>query len=84
MYYFGSGANDPAISRKITETELIEQHHWLPQDIANIPYKRLQEHFLILRQKNMVKQTQANVQKFKQQNSGGAVVGKTKKTYREV
>lgn len=76
MYYFGSGSNVPAITRKIVESELIEQHHWLPQDIAKIPYKRLQEHFLIIKQKNVVMQSKANVQKFKQQNAGGGGGGR--------
>lgn len=92
MYYFGSGINvpagikknrDPAITRKITESELIEQHHWLPQDIAKIPYKRLQEHFLIMKQKNAVMQNKINTQKFKQQNmSSGS--GQMKRFVREV
>ena len=68
MYYFGSGSTEPAVTRKIIESELIEQHHWLPQDIAEIPYKRLQEHFLIVKQKNVVTQSKANIQKAKQQN----------------
>jgi len=55
----------PAVSRKIVETELIEEYHWLPQDIAKIPYKRLQEHFLIKRQKNANAAQKMQVQKFK-------------------
>ena len=51
MYFFGSGATVPAMSRKILESDLIEKHHWLPQDIAKIPYKKLQEHLLIQKQK---------------------------------
>ena len=83
MYYFGSGATVPALTRKIIESDLIEHHHWLPQDIAKIPYKRLQEHFLILKQKGAVMETKANVQKFKQQNMS-VKSGQTKRMVREV
>ena len=38
-----------ALMRKIIETDLIEEHHWLPQDIAKIPYKNLQYYHLIRR-----------------------------------
>jgi hypothetical protein len=83
LYYFGSGSTAPALTRKIIESELIEQHHWLPQDIANIPYKRLQEHFLIIKQKNAVMQSKVSTQKFKQQNTT-MTSGQTKRMVREL
>ena len=82
MYYYGSGANDPAISKKIVEFELVEQYHWTYNQIQEIPYKKLQELFIIKRQKNEVAQTKINIQKAKQQVGQGT--GKMKKFYREV
>lgn len=81
MYYYGSGANDPAISKKIVEFELIEQYHWTYQQIQETPYKKLQELFIIKKQKNEVAQSKINIQKSKQQNQVG---GKGKKFYKEV
>jgi len=82
LYYYGSGANDPAISKKIVEFELVEQYHWTYNQIQEIPYKKLQELFIIKRQKNEVAQTKINIQKAKQQVGQGT--GKMKKFYREV
>lgn len=82
MYYFGTGSNDPAVRRKITEAELIDKHHWLPQDIAKIKYKDLQTYLLIENQKNASIQTKMNVEKFKQQNTSGR--GQSKRFYKEV
>jgi len=47
LYFFGSGTTEPAISREIMENDLMETFHWLPQDIAKIPYKKLQKIMLI-------------------------------------
>lgn len=48
----------PALNRKIVEIDLVNEHHWLPQDIAKIPYKWLQFYYAIRRQR-----TEANYQK---------------------
>ena len=32
---------------------MIEKYHWLPQEIAEIPYKKLQEHRFIQSQKDV-------------------------------
>ncbi len=47
----GKGRTTPAIKRAIIEDELIEEYHWLPQDIKKIPYKELQLIYIIRRQK---------------------------------
>ena len=44
------GSTTPAIKRAIIETELIEEFHWLPQDVKKIPYRNLQEFYIIRRQ----------------------------------
>lgn len=53
MYNFlkGKGTVTPAVKRKIIEVELIEEYHWLPQEIKQIPYKDLQALYLIKGQK---------------------------------
>ena len=81
MQYFGTGANDPAISRKITEAELIDKHHWLPQDIKKIPYKDLQIYLMIENQKTAAVQSKQNIEKAKSQTSSS---GQSKRFYREV
>ena len=84
MYYYGSGSNDPAISKKIVEFELIEQYHWTYNEIQKMPYRKLQELFLIKRQKNESSQTKINIQKAKQQIPSSTGSGKMRKFYREV
>ena len=83
MYFFGSGTTVPAISRQILESELIEKHHWLPQDIAKIPYRKLQEHLLIQRQKTANLQSKVNISKSRSNlaQTGG---GKMKSFVREI
>ena len=71
LYFFGGGSTVPAISRKIMESQLIEEYHWLPQDIAKIPYKKLQELQLIRSVKNKGMQQKQAVAKAKQQNAPG-------------
>jgi len=44
------GSTTPAVKRAIIETELIEEFHWLPQDVRKIPYKDLQIFYIIRRQ----------------------------------
>jgi hypothetical protein len=50
-YFNGRGSTTPAVKRSIIEAELIEAYHWLPQDIKKIPYKELQNYYIIQRQK---------------------------------
>ena len=54
------GSTTPAIKRAIIEMELIEEFHWLPQEVKKIPYKDLQEFYIIRRQqRETVHQRQA-------------------------
>jgi len=46
------GSATPAMKRAIIEAELIDEFHWLPQDIRKIPYKDLQTFYIIRRQRN--------------------------------
>jgi len=61
--------SDPAVARDIIESELIEEHHWLPQDIAGIPYKTLQKLFIIQKHRASAMESKANVQRFKSQQT---------------
>ena len=51
-YYSGKGSTTSAVKRSIIEADMVSEHHWLPQDINKIPYKKLQEMSIINRQKN--------------------------------
>ena len=50
-YYAKKGSATPAIKRAIIENDMIEEYHWLPQDIKKIPYRDLQMYYLIRKQK---------------------------------
>jgi len=82
MSFFGSGANDPAIARKITEAELIDKHHWTPQQIREMSYKDLQIYMLIENQKNASMQTKRNIEQAKRAHTAGS--GQSRRFYREV
>lgn len=84
LYFFGSGTTAPAVSRKILESELIEKHHWLPQDIAKIPYRKLQEHLLIQKQKNANLEAKISVAKAKNSLSQSTGSGRMKTFTREI
>ena len=49
------------------ELGFVEEFHWLPQDVAKIPYRKLQEFFLVRREKNNARRAKAAVDSFKQQ-----------------
>tara|TARA_R110000824_G_scaffold148242_3_gene317903 strand:+ start:77912 stop:78163 length:252 start_codon:yes stop_codon:yes gene_type:complete len=61
------GSGDPAVNRLIIENDLIEAFNWLPQDIEKIPYKKLQELFIVKEAKedarNAKKEIEANRKK---------------------
>lgn len=64
-YVMGKGKSTSAITRAIIENDLIEEYHWLPQDIAKIPYRKLQEFFLIRREKTNARNARGAVAEFK-------------------
>lgn len=69
---------DESITQAIIEYQLINEFHWLPQDIKKIPYKSLQE-FLLLRriereakeEENQISYAKAEAKKIIQQQKGG-------------
>ena len=83
MRYFGGSSrfSDPALARNFIEAELMEEYHWLPKEIGEIPYKTLQKMFIIQRQRSAARQTKMQTQQFKSEHSTGR--GRTKR-YREV
>ena len=58
------------IKRKVLEADLVNAFHWLPHEIDQIPYKRLQELLIILELKSDAKQHQRNVEAAKQEAKG--------------
>jgi hypothetical protein len=84
-YYKGKGSCTPAVKRSIIETELIDAYHWLPQDIAKIPYNFLQKFYIIKRQKNQTKEENAVLemeQRTKTQSSKNMSLGSNKQKRR--
>jgi len=83
MHYAGPGSKVPALTRAIIETELIDAYHWTFEEIDQIPYRRLQQHFMIKKQREEVNQHRASVQKFKSEQTTRSS-GQSKRFYREV
>ena len=57
-----------AVSRALIESDLIDEYHWLPQDIAKIPYKKLIEMLIIKREKANARETQRALNNYKVEN----------------
>lgn len=76
-----------APAREIIEVGLIEEFHWTPKQISEIPYKTLQRIFFIRNQKTAVQQavqqTQVAVNKIKSQNKSTGS-GQTRRFTREI
>lgn len=73
-----NGMSSTSISKEIIENDLIEEHHWLPQDIEKIPYKKLQLLFLIKREKQAARsqKNESDARAAKLKNGGtGAITG---------
>ena len=83
LYYTGGKASVPA-TRKIVEVGLMEEFHWTYDEIQQMPYKRLQELFLIKQQKQMAIETKHNIDEFKREHSGTSGGGQGKRAYREI
>ena len=74
------GSTSPAVKRAIIEAELIEEFHWLPQDVKAIPYKDLQEFYIIRRQqKDAVAQRQALAEQADASKNRGSGSGQMKR-----
>jgi hypothetical protein len=54
----------------------METYHWLPQDIAKIPYKKLQELMFIKRQISINQETKVNIKKAENEHSVSSGQGK--------
>lgn len=62
------GGYEPAINRAIIENDLIEEYHWLPQDIAKIPYRDLQRYFIIRAAKIEARSSKRQVDAFQKEH----------------
>ena len=67
----------------MVEAMLMEEFHWLPKEIAEIPYKTLQKFFIIRQQRQNVSQNKQAVAAFKNQHQSRGS-GQSKRFYREV
>jgi len=75
----GKGKVSSAMNSSIIENDLIEEFHWLPQDIAKIPYRKLQEFFLIRREKVNARNAKNAVSDFKQKFNSSAQRGQQRR-----
>ena len=57
-----------AVSRALIENDLMDEYHWLPQDIAKIPYKKLVEMLIIKREKVNARENRRAIDNFKAEN----------------
>lgn len=62
----------------------MDEYHWTPNEIAKIPYKKIQKIFLVKNQKSEIDAVQANLQKMKNENKIRANQRGGKKFIREV
>ncbi len=58
--------------RFITELNLIEEFHWLPQDIAKIPYKWLEMLFIVRERRDVAKSVKNELQHVQQELKSAA------------
>jgi hypothetical protein len=68
LYYKGS-ANTPA-NRDITELFLMEEFHWTPKQISEIPYKNIQKIILIKNQKYETQRINENIARSRSSSTG--------------
>lgn len=75
-------SNVPA-SKEIIEMFLIEQYHWTPKQINEIPYKKIQQIFLIINQKHAVDRINSSRKQLESQTRSSGN-GRGRKMYREI
>ena len=79
----GKGSYEPAINRALIENDLIEEYHWLPQDIAKIPYRDLQRYFIIRAAKTEARHAKTQVEEYKKESqTSTSSSGQTKRVIR--
>ena len=72
-------------AKDFIEYDFMEEFHWLPQDIAKIPYKTIRKIMLIRKHKNDERSRQMKIEEFKRQHGGQTQGrGQMRRTYREV
>ena len=72
-YYMSNRPNASAeLMRDLVELDLVKTFNWLPQDIAEIPYKWIQKYYLIEKVKKEAMYTKTEVAKYNSESSSGA------------
>jgi len=54
--------------RRLVEEEFVDKYHWLPQEIDQIPYKWIQEHYIIRKAKSEAIEQKRQVESIKKGN----------------
>jgi len=75
--------DDPNITRKVIEVQLMEDFGWTPEEIGKIPYRKIQEILVIRRQRENTIQNKIELSKIRQQQQSISS-GQTKRIIREV
>ena len=83
LYYAGGKASVPA-TRKIVEVALMEEFHWTYDEIQQMPYKRLQELFVIKKQKQETLERNNNIEEFKREHGASGKGRGNRKMTREL
>lgn len=68
MYAYFKGVRNAPAPREAVELFLMDEYHWTPNEIAKIPYKKIQTLFLVKNQKTEIETIQSNLQKMKKEN----------------
>jgi len=72
MYYLGHSKRLSAeLERFLIELKFVEEYHWLPQDIRNIPYKFMKMYFIHNSQKRASIEHKKQLDSFKQGAKSG-------------
>lgn len=83
-FVMSNGRSASVVSKSLIENDLIEEFHWLPQDIDKIPYKKLQMFFLIRREKNAARDSKRDVDENKQKQKSGTSGSGQSKRYKKI
>ena len=83
-HYMGSSYVKRLPAREILEWNLIEEFHWTPQEVAQIPYKKMQKLLIVRNQKYTTQETKANLDNFRKENKFTTARGQTRRYTREV
>ena len=79
-YYMNNRSSASAeINKDLIERHFMEQYHWTPMQIAELPYKWVQRYLIIDKYKGAAIETKRQVDEFKRQHQGSSGKGQVKR-----